>query len=760
MKTHVVVAFKFLFVLAALTGCGGGSSTPPPPPPPPPSPSITSISPTSGTAGASEVTLTVTGSNFASGDVVEWLDSGNVVDLTTTFGNSTQLTAIISKALLVSIGTAQISIFRSNPIQHSNPVVFSVNYPVPTVSSIAPTNVQAGAAPLILTVNGSAFFPVSMVQWNGSSRPTTFVSSTKLTASIAVPDLALAGTPQVSVTTPTPGGGTSSSTSFTITPFMSNPTPAISSLSDTSTWAGWPGFPLVINGTGFVASTTSQWNGLNRPTTVLSDSLLKSGIPASDLTSPGAAQVAAFNASPGGGTSNSLNFTVKPVAPGAVGVIERSSIANDFTEGDAGSEAVSISSDGRFVAFSSDASTLVPNDTNGFTDIFLRDTCLGAPSGCLPSVVRVSVATDGSQANGFSFSPAISANGRYVAFTSDADNLVPGDTNHFPDIFVRDTCFGAPAGCVASTIRVSLHTDGTQIPLQSGEPAINADGRFVAFGSGMTDFYYGPNFNIYVRDTCAGAPTGCKPSTTLISALPNGQPGNIDSASPAISSNGRFVAFQSADQMTTDDIDQVGDVFLRDTCVGAPAGCQRSTILVSVGDAGSQSANGVSTAVSISATGRFVTFDTLNSNGKPAALFVRDTCIGAPVGCKANTASVSVASGGAAGNADSRGGSLSDDGRFIAFESDATNLVAGDTNQATDIFVRDTCLGAPTGCTPLTVRLSATLDGVQGNVGSFSPVLSGDARFVAFFSSATNLGPGDANKVDDVFVSRTGFPGP
>jgi Tol biopolymer transport system component len=760
MKAHVAVASEFLFVLAALTGCGGGSSTEQPPPPPPPSPSIASISPTSTTAGASEVTLTVTGSNFASGDVVAWLDSGSSVNLTTTFGNSTQLTATISKALLVSIATAQISIFRSNPIQHSNSVVFAVNYPVPTVSSIAPTNVQAGAAPLTLTVSGSGFFPVSMVQWNGGSRATTFVGSTKLTAAITIPDLASSGSPKVSVITPTPGGGTSSPISFTITPFTSNPPPAISSLADTSTWAGWPGFPLAINGTGFVASTTSQWNGLNRPTTVLSGSLLKSGIPASDLTSPGAAQVAAFNASPGGGTSNLASFTIKPVPPGAVGVIERSSIADDFTEGDSGSEAVSISGDGRFIAFASDASTLVPNDTNGFTDIFLRDTCLGAPAGCLPSVTRLSVATDGTQANGFSFAPKISANARYVAFTSDADNLVPGDTNQFPDIFVRDTCFGAPAGCIASTVRVSLRTDGTQISLQNGEPAISADGRFVAFGSGMGDYYYGPNFNIYVRDTCAGAPTGCKPSTTLISVLPNGQPGSSDSESPAISSTGRFVAFQSANQMTTDDTDQVGDVFLRDTCVGAPAGCQRSTILVSVGDAGSQSANGVSTAVSISATGRFVTFNTFNSNGKPAAVFVRDTCVGAPVGCKASTASVSVASGGAAGDGDSRGGSLSDDGRFIAFESDATNLVSGDTNNATDIFVRDTCLGAPTGCAPSTVRLSATLDGVQGNGSSLSPVLSGDARFVAFVSSATNLGPGDTNKIDDVFLSRTGFPGP
>jgi Tol biopolymer transport system component len=659
---------------------------------------------------------------------------------------------------LASAGSAQISVVA--PDGRSNGVSFAVNYPVPTISSIAPATAQAGAAPLTLTLNGSSFFPTSSVHWNGGARATTFVSNTKLTAAITVSDLASPATPEVTVSNPTPGGGTSPAASFTITSFTSNPAPTLSSLTDTSTWAGWPGFPLTISGAGFVASTISQWNGLNRPTTILSGTLLRSGIPASDLTSPGTVQVGAFNASPGGGTSNSLSFTIKPVPPGASGVIERSSIADNLTEGDVGSEAVSINGDGRFVAFSSDASTLVPNDTNNFTDVFLRDTCLGAPSGCVPSVVRVSVATDGSQANGFSFSPAISANGRYVAFTSDANNLVPGDTNQFPDIFVRDTCFGAPAGCVASTKRVSLNNDGTQIHLQNDEPTISADGRFVAFGSGMVDFYYGANFNIFVRDTCAGAAAGCTPSTTLISALPNGEAGNIDSESPAISSDGRFVAFQSADQMTTDDTDQVGDVFLRDTCVGASAGCKPSTILISIGDDGSQSANGVSIAVAIGATGRFVSFDTIKSNGQPAAVFVRDTCVGAPVGCTASTKRASVASNGTAGNGDSRGGSLSDDGRFIAFESDATNLVSSDTNNATDIFVHDTCVGALVSCTPSTVRLSVTLDGVQGNGSSVAPVLTGNARFVTFVSGASNLGPGDTNNADDVFLSRTGFPGP
>jgi Tol biopolymer transport system component len=762
MKRSLSVAASMCalcIVISALANCGGSGSKEPVPPPLPTAAEIASISPSFVGAGAPDSTLTLTGTNFLANATLTWNAAGGTpTHLSTTLVSSTKLTAVAPSSLLSAPGTTSISV--TNPgAPPSNSVNFFVNFPLPSVSSITPASVQAGAAPLMLKVNGSGFFPQSVVQLNGGAQPTTFLSQTQVSTPMAASALASAGTVSVTVSNPSPGGGPSPSSPFTITPFSSNPAPVISSMSDQNVGAGWPGFPLTIEGTGFVAGTISQWNGLNRPTTVVSDTLLQSAIPASDLSSPGAAQIGVVNIAPGGGTSNTMNFTINPVPAGAVGVIERSSIANDFTQGDQGSEEVSINSDGRFVAFSSDATTLVPNDTNGFTDLFLRDTCIGAPAGCVPSVIRLSVATAGTQADGISNAPAISANGRYVAFVSDADNLVSGDTNQFEDVFVRDTCFGAAPGCVVSTVRVSLNTDGSQILLENAEPAISADGRFVAFASGMSDFYYGANFNVFVRDTCTGAPAGCQPSTTLISALPNGQPGSIDSEIPVISSDGRFVAFESFDPMTTDDTDGKENVFLRDTCAGAPAGCTPSTILISQGDAGSQSANGAG-ASSISGTGRFVIFDTFNSGGKPAAIFVRDTCIGAPAGCSASTTLVSVATGGAAAIADSRGGSLSADGRFIAFESDASNLVSGDTNNATDVFLNDTCAGAPAGCTASTTRLSVTLEGVQGNGASFSPVISGDGRFVAFISSASNLAPGDTNKCDDVFLSRTGFIGP
>ena len=757
--SRAICTLLLLFGVSGLASCGGSGSNGQLPPPPIQTPTITSISPASATVGSADLPLTLTGTNFFANSTAIWQAADSTLTmLITTFVNSTKITAVVPSSLLSDGSSAKVFVTNSGALRSAS-VSFDVNFPVPSISSIAPASTQAGAAALVLTVNGSGFFAKSVVQLNGTAQVANFVSGTKVTVALAASALASAATLNVSVVNPTPGGGASPTSPFTITPFSSNPIPAITSMSDQSVGAGWPGFPLTIEGTGFVEGTISQWNGFNRPTTVVSNTLLKSAVPASDLSSPGSAQVGVFNASPGGGNSNRLNFTITPIPAGAVGVIERSSIATDLTEADAGSEEVSISGDGRFVAFSSDATTLVANDTNGFTDVFLRDTCIGAPAGCLPSVTRLSVATDGTQSDGFSHSPAISANGRYVAFESDADNLVPGDTNQFDDIFVRDTCFGAPAGCVVSTTRVSLLADGSQILLANDEPAISADGRFVAFASGITDFYYGANFNVFVRDTCVGAPAGCNPTTTLVSALPNGQPGSIDSEFPAISSDGRFVAFQSLDQMSSGDPDKAQEVFLRDTCAGAPAGCNPSTILVSLGDAGSQSANGAVVG-SISGTGRFVIFATTGSGGSPAAVFVRDTCTGAPAGCSASTTLVSVAAGGAAAGAGSSGGSLSADGRFVAFQSDADNLVSGDTNKTTDVFLRDTCAGAPAGCTPSTTLLSLTLAGVQGNGASFSPVISGDGRFVAFISSASNLAPGDTNKADDALLSRTGFPGP
>jgi Tol biopolymer transport system component len=332
----------------------------------------------------------------------------------------------------------------------------------------------------------------------------------------------------------------------------------------------------------------------------------------------------------------------------------------------------SISGDGRLVAFESGASNLVASDTNQVTDIFVRDLVSG-------STRRVSVSTRGGQGNNFSDEPAISADGRYVAFESAASNLVPGDTNGVKDIFVRDLARD-------TTRRVSLSGKGLQGNDYSDVPAISANGRYVAFESAASNLVPGDtngDTDVFVRDLVAG-------TTKRISLSTGGQQGNDNSSvygSPSISADGRIVAFESeATNLVAGDTNHALDVFVHDVSTG-------KTVRVSVTTSGAQAGNGYSTVS------------------------------GAPV--------------------------LSADGRYVAFFSAATNLVAQDTNHVTDVFVHGLTSGT-------TRRVSVTSSGAQANAYSDEPAISGDGRVIAFESLAGNLVPGDTNRHDDVFIRPLG----
>lgn len=178
--------------------------------------------------------------------------------------------------------------------------------PTPALSSLSPSVATAGAPGFNLTVLGSNFVSSSIVRWNGVSRSTTFVSGTQVQAAIAAGDIALAGSAQVTVVDPSPGGGTSAALSFTINPAV----PSLSSLSPTAATAGGSSFTLAVNGGGFVASSVVRWNGADRTTTFASPTQLQATIPATDIALPGSATVTVFTPSPGGGTSSSLTFTI------------------------------------------------------------------------------------------------------------------------------------------------------------------------------------------------------------------------------------------------------------------------------------------------------------------------------------------------------------------------------------------------------------------------------------------------------------------
>jgi Tol biopolymer transport system component len=310
--------------------------------------------------------------------------------------------------------------------------------------------------------------------------------------------------------------------------------------------------------------------------------------------------------------------------------------------------------------------------------VFVKDMQTGA-------LTRVSTASDGSQGDNISSYPSISADGRYVAFQSIASNLVPHDTNRLIDVFVRDLRTGR-------TTRVSLDSHNRQARCnldycESTEPALSAHGRYVAFESSATNLVpHDTNRlgDVFVRDRRTG-------KTTRVSVDSHGRQGGRDrtnngSNAPAISANGRYVIFHSADSnLVRGDTNRTFDIFLHDRRTGR-------TTRVSVGD-DEQQANG--------------------ENLGPA--------------------------------------SISSDGRYVAFASLASNLVAGDANEITDVFVRDLATGR-------TLLASLGDSGQQGNDGSTPGTIafSADDRYLAFSSWSFNLVPGDTNRVPDAFVRDFG----
>jgi Tol biopolymer transport system component len=342
------------------------------------------------------------------------------------------------------------------------------------------------------------------------------------------------------------------------------------------------------------------------------------------------------------------------------------------------------------------------------------------------TTTRVSVDSSGAQANWYSEFPSISADGRYVAFESVSTNLVAGDTNGHRDVFLHDRHSG-------TTERVSVSSGGVQGNADSYSPSISADGRFVAFYSYSTNLVADDTNgfeDVFVRDRLNG-------TTELVSVSSGGELGNNESYRPSISANGRFVAFTSdATNLVAGDTNGEGDIFVRDRQSG-------TTERVSVSSDGTE-ANSYSDLPAISADGRYVAFYDFASNLVPGDMngqpdiFVRDRQ-------SQTTERVSVSSSGVEGNSYSFSPSISADGRYVAFNSDATNLVPGDTNGFWDVFVHDRQTGT-------TERVSVSSSGTQGDSLTFWPSISADGRFVAFASGATNLVPGDTNGDEDVFV--------
>jgi hypothetical protein len=440
-----------------------------------------------------------------------------------------------------------------------------------SISALSPSTISAGSADFTLTVTGSGFVTKTVVQWNGKTIATQVQTDSAgnvlgITGTVTAALVAKPGTAFVNTLSPASGAGNnglSNSIAFIVNPAGSS-VPTIASMSPTSAAAGSASFTLTVNGTNFLPTSDPSggsqvhWNlgptQSTLPIVSISSTQIQATVDASLLVNATSqavtATVTVFNppasqTSGGGGTSaNGLPFTINPAGSGMIST----AVAE---------ETPAVSMDGRYVAYTA--------TQNGHAQVFVRDTCEGAASGCQARTVLLSAASDGTAGNDDSRSPSMSSDGRYVAFSSAATNLVSG-AGAGRQVFLRDTCFGAGStACTPATRLISTDANGALVGTESILPSVSASGRFVAFlavtpshatgqASAQTKASVaGPNSGyrqVFVRDTCLGA-ADCAPKTTRISLQP-GDTSSTDAkpAGPALSASANRVALAGSSAPT------------------------------------------------------------------------------------------------------------------------------------------------------------------------------------------------------------------
>ncbi len=384
----------------------------------------------------------------------------------------------------------------------------------------------------------------------------------------------------------------------------------------------------------------------------------------------------------------------------------------------------SLSADGTKVAFESGDTNLVSDDTNAETDIFIKDLTTGA-------ITLVSASAGGEQGNDLSRNPSLSADGTTVAFYSYASNLVPNDTNGYPDVFIKDLTTGA-------ITRASTSASGQQGNNESfssfDTPSLSADSTKVAFWSLANNLVPGDiNLlrDVFVKDLTTGA---IKLASLVLDPGPP-DPEKGGGSEPSLSADGTTVAFVS-NGLIPDGADRGGVIYLSD-----PTGTLRRASTSANGEMGNSGSNNPS----LSADGTKVAFESFATNLVPGSgndgyqqVFLKDLATGA-------ITLVSATSGAEPANNWSVQPSISADGTKVTFQSFATNLVPDDINGEADIFLKDLTTGTIT-------LVSTSGNGQPGNGRSFAPALSADGTKIAFGSFASDLVPGDTNETYEVFV--------
>ena len=724
-------------------------------------------------AGSSQAFLTILGTNLTQqtqAGFALFASSAPSALATNQFISTNEMIVTLPASLLQNPKTLFISVTTPQPgggtfpPQNQAPpagTIFTITpvaSPVPVVTSMNPSTAIAGAAGLVLNLTGKNFVSQSTVFVNNASRTTSFLSSTALQVDLQSTDLVTPGPVSIQVVNPPPGGGGSTPVSLSVLTAV----PTISAITPTSALAGATSASLSITGTGFLNQFSFvQLNGSAQPvmTTIGGSTTAIGTLTAGDLVNAGVNQITVMNKPPGGGISNILTYSINPThllglpvlvdlaADGSQSINGICGGAANCANGNLGlttaTSGPSTSSSGQFVAFASVSHNLVLTDVNTAADVYVRNTCLALAS-CVPVTAVVSSDPNGQAANGASSEPTVDSTGTHAAFTSLATNLVttvPVQTG-VTQVYWRPVCMPTPTTpCTITpssnfdTQLVSISADGqTAGNGSSYNPVISPDGQYVAFVSLATNLVSditadGIHPQVYIRNTCDIAtiittpPTNsCVPTTFLVSTPDGATFANGASSNPSISEDGLFVSFTSTATnlgATAPNPSAESEIFERGTCITTITSttntCVSVTTLISTPD-GTTAADGPSVQSTLSACGS-VTITVITA-------------------CTSTTVA---------------------NGRFVAFASTASNLVAGVGPLPQQIYVRDTCLGVTitvAQCTPSTTLVS-TPDGITPANGlSEHPSANASGQFIAFSSLASNLG-GTVNGVENVFVRNT-----
>jgi hypothetical protein len=631
-----------------------------------------------------------------------------------------------------------------------------INYPAPQIKALNPATIQAASGQFTLAVTGYKLTPASTVLWNGGPLITYFQSVNELDAVVPALDDQAPGAASITIETPQPGGGISTSLIFTVSP-PPTPVPAITALSPTGVLAGSPGFQLTITGQNFVNASVVTVNGDNRDTTFVSATSLSVQIQSADVATAGDVQIAVVNppgsssgsSSGQGGASSPVSLVVKnpvptisslsPIAlaagtttttpvtitgssfvPDSVIQVDGSPVTTTF----GGGTQISMSLvAGNMAAGAVHRVTVVNPGPGGGTSNALILPVNPTTTHGLP--VLLDYGWDGSEANQglcgtncstgpptlTSAGPAMNSDGKIVVFASTSTNLLKNQANAGSDIFSRSTCLNS-ASCTPTTVDVSVGPDNETSNGNSWGPTVDSSGAHAAFTSTASNLVPGVSLSpgseqVYWMPLCAAGSSGTVANCAtgqLVSVAPdNLTPGNGNSYDASISPDGRYVVFVS---LATNLVSGVG-----------------------------------------------------NLDGKTPQVFLRDTCNGSASttsACAPATYLISTPDGVTPGDGASSEPSVSNDGEYVSFTSSAANLGATAPNPSgeQEIFERTTCLPTNTSCAAFTTLIS-TPDGVTPANGpsSQSQIASG-GRFIVFASTATNLAAG-AGPVKQVYMYDT-----